>query len=128
MLSLLLAFALVTDDDPNQQEYDRRQMDITLIVVNSFAFILLILSLCGLIPCVRNRINKRAERIAHSKVIPTDGGGGGDGDNVPSDMIRNWTMSNDKKPTENSTQKKPPPPAKKIPNWTSNDEGPKTWS
>ena len=129
MLSLLLAFALITDDDPNQQEYDRRQMDITLIVVNSFAFILLILSLCGLIPCVRNRINKRAERIARSKVIPTDGGGGGDGENVPSDMIRNWTMSNEK-PAENSTQKIPPPPAEKIPNLnsTSNGEGPKTWS
>ena len=75
MLSLLLAFALITDNDPNQQEYDRRQMDITLIVINSFAFILLILSLCGLIPCVRNRINKRAEHIARSKVIPTDDDG-----------------------------------------------------
>ena len=113
MLSLLLAFALITDNDPNQQEYDRRQMDITLIVVNSFAFILLILSLGGLIPCVRNRIDKRAERIARSKVIPTDGGGGGDGDSIPSDTSRNWTMSNDKKPAENSTQKIPPPPAEK---------------
>ena len=75
MLSLLLGFALITDD-PNQNVYDRQQMDITLIVINSFAFVLLILSLCGLIPCVRNRINKRADRISRSKVIPTGGGGG----------------------------------------------------
>jgi len=121
MLSLLLGFALFTDD-PNQNVYDRQQMDITLIVINSFAFVLLILSLCGLIPCVRNRLNKRADRISRSKVIPTGGGGGGDGDDV-----RNWTMSNDK-PTNNSTEKIPPPPVKKIPNWTSNDDGPKTWS
>ena len=126
MLSLLVGFALITDD-PNQNVYDRQQMDITLIVINSFAFVLLILSLCGLIPCVRNRIDKRAERIASRKVIPTGGGGGGDGGDVSSDTIRNWTMSNDK-PTNNSTEKIPPPPVKKIPNWTSNDDGPKTWS
>ena len=126
MLSLLVGFALITDD-PNQNVYDRQQMDITLIVINSFAFVLLILSFCGLMPCVRHRIKKRADRISRSKVIPTGGGGGGDGGDVSSDTIRNWTMSNDK-PTNNSTEKIPPPPVKKIPNWTSNDDGPKTWS
>ena len=89
MLSLLLGFALITDD-PNQNVYDRQQMDITLIVINSFAFVLLILSLCGLIPCVRNRLNKRADRISRSKVIPTGGGGG---DNQPSNQPSNQSSN-----------------------------------
>ena len=109
MLSLLLGFALISDDDPNHQEYDRGNMDITLIVINSLAIILFFFSLCGLIPCVRSRINRRLKRIEErnrigkSKIIPTTDGSVGGG-----------------KPEEYSTE-----PSEKIRNWKFTDEGPK---
>ena len=67
MLSLLIGFALITDNDPKNQEYNPHQLDLVLVCINCVAVVVLLVSCIGLVPCVRRRFEKRA----HQKQLAT---------------------------------------------------------
>ena len=62
MLSLLIGFALITDNDPKNQEYNHHQLDLILVCINCIAVVVLLVSCIGLVPCVRRRFEKRTHQ------------------------------------------------------------------
>ena len=76
MFATLLGGLLLMTDNPTSPTYDPTFMGATLVVVNSFGFFALVLSLVALHPKVRTCINKKFDENHHSrnltKVSPED--------------------------------------------------------
>ena len=72
MLSLLIGFALITDNDPTNQEYNHHQLDLILVCINCIAVVVLLVSCIGLVPCVRRRFEKRTHQKQLAKKTKQD--------------------------------------------------------
>ena len=63
MLSTLLGGLLIMMDDPTKPTYDPTFMGVTMIVVNSFGFFALLISLIMLHPKMRKKCNKVEQNV-----------------------------------------------------------------
>ena len=76
MLLTLLGGLLLFTDNPSNPSYDSANMGLGLMVINSFAFVALFVSILMLTPCCRKKINKLGGDGGNStKVLPRDGDG-----------------------------------------------------
>jgi len=74
MFLTLLGGLLIMMDKPTDPTYDPTFMGIAMVVVNSFGFFALIVSLVALHPKCRNKINGQ-EKVDGTKVAPIDRNG-----------------------------------------------------
>ena len=95
MLLTLLGGLLIKTDNPDDPTYDADVMGVILIVINSFGFIALALSLMALHPKVRACLNNRSKskgksEVTSTQVMPISTTKSTDGDEDEALKIKNW--------------------------------------
>ena len=73
MLLTLLGGLLIKTDDPTKPTYDAKFMGIAMIVVNSFGFFALVMSLVALHPKCRKKLNGKSQASRKMKTRQLDG-------------------------------------------------------
>jgi peptidoglycan/LPS O-acetylase OafA/YrhL len=97
MLLTLLGGLLIKTDNPDDPTYDADVMGVILIVINSFGFIALALSLMALHPKVRACLNNRSKskgksEVTSTQVMPISTTKSTDGDEDEALKIKNWEL------------------------------------
>ena len=97
MLLTLLGGLLIKTDNPGDPTYDADVMGVILIVINSFGFIALALSLMALHPKVRACLNNRSKskgksEVTSTQVMPISTTKSTDGDEDEAVKIKNWEL------------------------------------
>ena len=100
MLLTLLGGLLIKTDNPLDPTYDSSMVGLVLVVVNSFGFIALALSLMALHPKVRACLNNRSKskgksEVTSTQVMPISTFGttkSTDGDEDEALKIKNWEL------------------------------------
>ena len=97
MLLTLLGGLLIKTDTPDDPTYDADVMGVILIVINSFGFIALALSLMALHPKVRACLNNRSKskgksEVTSTQVMPISTTKSTDGDEDEALKIKNWEL------------------------------------
>ena len=78
MFLTLFGGLLLVMNSPTSPQFESDGMGTFMVAINSFAFVFFFLSLLGLIPCVRKRINDYGKKT-------NDGSGGGETKVYPAD-------------------------------------------